>query len=155
MSAFLSSLRPAMRATSGVAQAVRPFSSSSMRSAAKMIITGRLASEPELIATASGTEFIKYSIATSYYSRGEKPTSYFKVSAFPEGQQKEFLLSLPKGTLLFVEGDAAMRSYEDASGVKRSSLSILQRTLEVLRRPYQPQESGAGEQGEQGEQGTN
>ncbi|RAH47620.1 single-stranded DNA-binding protein [Aspergillus brunneoviolaceus CBS 621.78] len=150
MSAFLSSLRPAMRATSGAAQAARSFSSSSSRSVAKMFITGRLATEPELQVTASGTEIVKYSVATQYYSKGEKPTSYFKVSVFPEGGQKDFILGLPKGTLVFVEGDAAMRTYEDGNGNKRSSLNILQRTLEVLRRPYIPTESAEGD-----EQGTN
>ncbi|PYH76357.1 putative ssDNA binding protein [Aspergillus uvarum CBS 121591] len=150
MSAFLSSLRPAMRATSGAAQAARSFSSSSSRSAAKMFITGRLATEPELQVTASGTEIVKYSVATQYYTKGEKPTSYFKVSVFPEGGQKDFILGLPKGTLVFVEGDCAMRTYEDSNGNKRSSLNILQRTLEVLRRPYVPTESAEGD-----EQGTN
>ena len=82
---------------SGAAQAARSFSSSSSRSVAKMFITGRLATEPELQVTASGTEIVKYSVATQYYSKGEKPTSYFKVSVFPEGGQKDFILGLPKG----------------------------------------------------------
>ncbi|PYH41734.1 single-stranded DNA-binding protein [Aspergillus saccharolyticus JOP 1030-1] len=168
MSAFLSSLRPALRATSGAAQAARSFSSSSSRSAAKMMITGRLTAEPELHVTASGQEIVKYSVASHTY-KADKPASFFNIGAFPEGNQKDFILSLPKGTLVFVEGDAYMRQHEDSNGNKRQTLNILQRerpaqnlvqsqysdsslhetltiytepgTLEVLRRPYIPAEN--------------
>lgn len=46
-------------------------------------------------------------------------------------------------TLVYLEGDATMKTYEDAEGRKQSSLNIVQTKLDVLKRP-QPAE---GEQG--------
>jgi len=37
-----------------------------------------------------------------------------------------------RSSLVHVEGDAKMRSYEDAEGKKQTSLSITQRTLQTL-----------------------
>ncbi|RHZ49254.1 single-stranded DNA-binding protein [Aspergillus thermomutatus] len=144
MSAFNSSLRPLLRASSGAALSVRSFSTSSPRSVARMIITGRLAAEPELHATSSGQDVIKYAVGTTYGNKDNRQTSWFRVSSFqPEGAQRDFILNLPKGTLVYVEGDATMRSYEDSEGKRQSSLSIVQRTLEVLKRPYNPNAAGS------------
>ncbi|OOF92735.1 hypothetical protein ASPCADRAFT_209991 [Aspergillus carbonarius ITEM 5010] len=136
MSAFVSSLRPALRASSGAALSARSFSSSSSRSVARLMITGRLAAQPELQATSSGQEVVKYTVASNHGSRDKRQTSWFKVSAFVEGNQREFITSLQQGTLLFVEGDASIRQWEDAEGKRQSTLSIVQRALEVLKRPY-------------------
>ncbi|KAK1144582.1 ssDNA-binding protein, mitochondrial [Aspergillus melleus] len=136
MSAFTSSLRPLVRASHGAALSARSFSSSSSRSAARMIITGRLGGEPELQATSTGQDVIKYAVGSSYGPRDNRQTSWFRVASFvPEGPQRDYLLGLPKGTLVFVEGDASMRQYEDAEGKKQSALNIVQRSIEVLRRP--------------------
>ncbi|GES65919.1 ssDNA binding protein [Aspergillus terreus] len=135
MSTFAASLRPFARAAPHTLSA-RPFSSSASCSVARMIITGRLAAEPELQATSTGQDVIKYAVGSSYGPRDNRQTSWFRVSSFqPEGPQRDHLLSLPKGTLVYVEGDASMRQWQDAEGKKQSSLSIVQRTLEVLKRP--------------------
>lgn len=62
-----------------------------------MILTGRLAAEPELQATASGQEVIKYAVGSSTGPKTDRRTSWFRVSAFQEGGQRDFLLGLPKG----------------------------------------------------------
>ncbi|KAL5356534.1 hypothetical protein BJX96DRAFT_142969 [Aspergillus floccosus] len=135
MSTFAASLRPFARAAPHTLSA-RSFSSSASRSVARMIITGRLAAEPELQATSTGQDVIKYAVGSSYGPRDNRQTSWFRVSSFqPEGPQRDHLLSLPKGTLVYIEGDASMRQWQDAEGKKQSSLSIVQRTLEVLKRP--------------------
>lgn len=96
MSAFRS-LRPALRIASGANMAARGFSSSASRNAARMILTGRLGSDPELQATSSGQDIIKYAIGTTT-GRGEnKHTSWFKVASFVEGNQRDFILGLQKG----------------------------------------------------------
>ncbi|KAL2010184.1 hypothetical protein VTN00DRAFT_5991 [Thermoascus crustaceus] len=129
-------LRPFLRAPSALSGA-RSFSSSPSHSVARMIITGRLAAEPELQATSTGQDVVKYVVGSSYGPKDNRQTSWFRIASFqPEGPQRDHLLSLPKGTLVYVEGDASLRSYEDAEGRKQSSLSIVQRTLEVLKRPY-------------------
>jgi hypothetical protein len=98
MSAFNSSLRPFLRASSGAALSTRSFSTSSPRSIARMIITGRLAAEPELHATSTGQDVIKYAVGTSYGKGDNRQTSWFRVSSFqPEGSQRDFILGLPKG----------------------------------------------------------
>ncbi|KAJ5664964.1 uncharacterized protein N7477_007412 [Penicillium maclennaniae] len=129
-----------LRPTLGLARAAnataRSFSNSASRSVARMIITGRLGAEPELTATSSGQEIVRYSIGTSYGPRDNRQTSWFRVGAFlPEGGQRDYILSLPKGTLVYLEGDASMRSYENADGQKQTNLNIVQRSLEVLNRP--------------------
>ncbi|KAL4890355.1 hypothetical protein BDV59DRAFT_184849 [Aspergillus ambiguus] len=135
MSTFAASLRPFAR-TAPRTLSARSFSSSSSRSVARMIITGRLAAEPELQATSTGQDVIKYAVGSSYGPRDNRQTSWFRVSSFQaEGPQRDHLLNLPKGTLVYVEGDASMRQWQDAEGKKQSSLSIVQRTLEVLKRP--------------------
>ncbi|PWY91443.1 nucleic acid-binding protein [Aspergillus sclerotioniger CBS 115572] len=136
MSAFMSSLRPALRASSGAALSARSFSSSSSRSVARLMITGRLAAQPELQATSSGQEVVKYTVASSHGPKDRRQTSWFKVSAFVEGNQREYITNLQQGTLVFVEGDASIRQWEDAEGKRQSALSIVQRAVEVLKRPY-------------------
>lgn len=43
-------------------------------------------------------------------------------------------MSLTKGSLVYIEGDAQMDKYEDKEGITRQSLSIVQRTLEIIKR---------------------
>jgi hypothetical protein len=155
MQALRSTLR---RRAPASAFAARSFSSSPSHSVARIIITGRLAAEPELQATSTGQDVIKYAVGTSYGPRDNRQTSWFRISSFPpEGPQKDYLLGLQKGcvrpsiqlsctahsdmvpcrTLVYVEGDASMRSYEDADGKRQSSLSVVQSmSLWLLRLHY-------------------
>ncbi|KAJ5134765.1 uncharacterized protein N7443_003614 [Penicillium atrosanguineum] len=131
-------LRPTLGLARAATATARSFSSSASRSIARMILTGRLGAEPELTATSSGQEVVRYSIGTSYGPRDNRQTSWFRVGAFlPEGAQRDYIMSLPKGTLVYLEGDASMRSYENADGQKQTNLNIVQRSLEVLTRPQQ------------------
>ncbi|KAJ5463099.1 SsDNA binding protein [Penicillium sp. IBT 31633x] len=135
MSAFLSSLRPGLR-MANAAQTARAFSSSPAHSIARLTLTGRLGGEPELHATSSGQEIVKYNIATSYGPKDNRQTSWFRITNFvAEGPQRDYILGLQKGTLVYLEGDARMNTWEDAEGQPRSSLNVVQRTLEVLKRP--------------------
>jgi single-stranded DNA-binding protein len=131
----MQAIRSSLRARAAVASA-RSFSTSPAHSIARIIVTGRLAAEPEIQATSTGQDVIKYVVGTSYGPKDNRQTSWFRVASFqPEGASRDHLLSLQKGTLVYVEGDASMRVYEDAEGKKQSSLNIVQRTLEVLKRP--------------------
>ncbi|OGM42593.1 ssDNA binding protein [Aspergillus bombycis] len=131
MSAFASSLRPLMRTATGGALSARSFSSSSSRSVARMIITGRLAAAPELQATSSGQDVIRYTVATSTGARDNRQTSWFKVASFDQGAQRDYVLSLQKGTLVYLEGSASLRDWEDAEGKKQTTLNIVQREIPV------------------------
>ncbi|CAJ2510060.1 Uu.00g059600.m01.CDS01 [Anthostomella pinea] len=138
MSSFLrTALRavPRTSASSLVGQRAA-FGASARRDIAKITLVGNLAATPELKATASGREIIEYAVASNDGPRDNRHTSWFKVATFAEeGGRRDFLTSLPKGSTVYVEGDAIMNTYTDTDGKTRSGLSIYQRNLEVLRRP--------------------
>ncbi|KAL7940003.1 hypothetical protein V8C42DRAFT_338897 [Trichoderma barbatum] len=136
MSSFL--FRRATAATAGAARAV---STTSPRSVARITIIGHLADTPE--PRTGGTEenpreCVKYTVASNSGSKDKRQTSRFRVTDFVEGPRKDFLLSLPKGT--YVEGDASIKAYTDASGQTRHGLSIAQRNIEVLKRRSLPEQ---------------
>ena len=92
----MQSLRSLPRAVS----AARTFSTTASRPLAKMQLIGRLAEAPELQATSTGRDIIRYAIGANHGPRdenGNRATSWFKVASFVEGVQRELLLSLPKG----------------------------------------------------------
>lgn len=126
----------ARRAVAATPRAARAFSTTPSRPLAKITIVGNLVQTPELQATSTGREVLKYAVASNT-GRGENTrTSYFRVSSFEaEGPRRDYFQTLPKGTLVYVEGDASNDKYEDAEGKTRTALSIIQRNLEVLRRP--------------------
>ncbi|CRK30482.1 Single-stranded DNA-binding protein RIM1 like [Verticillium longisporum] len=132
MSAFLR-LRPALAAPR---IAARTFSTTSSRGVARITIVGNLADTPELQATSTGREVLKYAVASNSGPKDNRQTSWFRVASFEQpGPRRDYLQSLPKGSLVFVEGDASMSTYQDAEGKTRSSLNIIQRNIEVLKRP--------------------
>ncbi|KAK2026509.1 single-strand binding protein family [Colletotrichum somersetense] len=115
----------------------RAFSTSPSHNVARITIVGNLADTPELQATSTGREIVRYSVASNSGPRDNRQTSWFRVTSFePEGPRRDFLQSLPKGSLVFVEGEASMSTYQDAEGKNRSSLNVVQRSIEVLKRPY-------------------
>ena len=59
---------------------------------------------------------------------------------------REHVLTMCCRTLVYLEGDATMRTYEDAEGKKQSALSVVQTKIEVLKRP-QPSTEDAAEGG--------
>ncbi|KAI1094419.1 nucleic acid-binding protein [Rostrohypoxylon terebratum] len=131
----------ARRFTAATPSLARSFSASARRDIAKITLVGNLAASPELRATSSGLEIIEYSVASNSGPKENRKTSWFRVAVVAEeGPRRDFLTSLPKGSTVYVEGDAVMNSYNDAEGKPRTSLSIYQKTLEVLRRPAPPSE---------------
>jgi len=75
----------------------RAFSSTAFASAARMSIVGRLAAAPEEVPTTNDRTIVRYSLGTSYGKPENRKTSWFRITAFSEGAQKDFLLNLPKG----------------------------------------------------------
>ncbi|KKA28690.1 hypothetical protein TD95_003430 [Thielaviopsis punctulata] len=115
----------------------RAFSTTAPNNLARMNLIGHLAGTPEATATSNpNTEVIRYSVAIS--NGKDKPPSWFNVTALVSPEQskkKDFLLGLAKGTMVHVDADASMASYKDNEGKNRTSLNIVQRSLEVLKRP--------------------
>lgn len=42
-------------------------------------------------------------------------------------------------TLVYLEGDASFRAYEDSDGKRQNALNIIQTKLDVLQRPPRPE----------------
>ncbi|KAK1970342.1 single-strand binding protein family [Colletotrichum eremochloae] len=115
----------------------RAFSTSPSHNLARITIVGNLADTPELQATSTGREVIRYAVASNSGPRDNRHTSWFRVTSFePEGPRRDFLQNLPKGTMVYIEGDANMNTYQDGEGKNRSVLNIVQRSIEILKRPH-------------------
>ncbi|PGH18278.1 hypothetical protein AJ79_00617 [Helicocarpus griseus UAMH5409] len=135
----LTTLTPLFRAPATSLPA-RNFSTTRANALARMSLIGNLGSQPELRATSSGRELVTYSLASNSGPRDNEQTSWWRITSFvPEGPSRDHLLNLPKGTMLYVEGDCTMRSYEDAEGKKNTALSITQRNYQVLKRGHDAQ----------------
>lgn len=93
----MQAVRSSLRARAAVASA-RSFSTSPSHSIARIIVTGRLAAEPEIQATSTGQDVVKYVVGTSYGPKDNRQTSWFRIASFqPEGPSRDHLLSLQKG----------------------------------------------------------
>ncbi|KAK8026593.1 ssDNA binding protein [Apiospora marii] len=116
----------------------RGFSASAARPRAKITLIGNLAATPEVRPTSTGREVIEYAVASNSGPKDKRVTSWFKVASFePEGPRRDFLTSLPQGAMVYVEGNCVMNSYQDQEGNTRTSMSVYQTDLEVIRRPAQ------------------
>ncbi|PNS15370.1 Single-stranded DNA-binding protein RIM1, mitochondrial [Sphaceloma murrayae] len=137
--------------TRAVGNAHRSFSSSSPHSLARMQLIGRLADKPEAVSTQTGRELIRYALGVSAGPKdesGNRQTSWFRVASFTEGPQKDLLLNLPKGTLLYLDADARMDTFQAADGTNQTRLNLVQRSFETLSRPRN-QDEGARDPAEE------
>ena len=128
------------RAAVAPVSAARAFSTTTPRPLAKITIIGNLADTPEVHSTSTGREVLRYAVASNSGPRDNRKTSWFRVTSFAEGPQRDYLMNLPKGASVYVEGDASLSNYTDSNGQNRSSFNIVQRNLEVLRRPQAPEQ---------------
>lgn len=86
-----------LRRCNNVSQFPRPFSTSpAANNFAQVTLIGRLAAEPELTATSTGRDLVKYAIATNYGPRDDRQTSWWKIVSFDE-RSRDTLLAVPKG----------------------------------------------------------
>jgi single-stranded DNA-binding protein len=94
-------LRQTISRITAQAGARRAFSSTPARPLAKITIIGNLTDSPELQATSTGRELIRYSVASNSGPRdesGNQKVSFFRVTAFPpEGPRRDFIQNLQKG----------------------------------------------------------
>lgn len=52
-----------------------------------------------------------------------------------ENDRAQWLTLCPNRTLVYLEGDATMRTFDDMDGKKQTALSLVQTRIEVLKRP--------------------
>src|ERR1700736_3649318 len=93
----------------------------------RVTLVGRLASDPELHYTPSGTAVAQLRLATN---EGEEP-QFHNLSAW--GKVAEFAGNyLKKGRLLYVEGRLHWSSWQASEGSPRRSCEVRVSTLQVL-----------------------
>ena len=107
-------------------KSTRAFSSTPRAALARMTIVGRLGVAPEEVAISNDRTLVRYIVGTSHGKGENEKTSSFRVANFPASEkQKDYLMSIPKGSLLYVDADARMDVYTDAEGNKKSNLSLV------------------------------
>ena len=130
MSAFL------RRAVAVPRVATRNFSSTPARGVARITIVGNLADTPELHATSTGREILKYAVASNSGPRDNRQTSWFRVTSFEApGPRRDFLQSLPKGCVLEQQSLPLSKEKADISPPDRSSTSRVMPALTSTRMP--------------------
>lgn len=127
-------------------QLVRYFSSSrpSAADVARMTLVGRIGHDLEKQTSANGHPYLAYSLASSNF-KGE--TSWFRVVVFDPKTVDFMTTYLKKGDRVYVEADAAMHSYENEAGERRSSLQLVQSLVNSLGGSKRPEEAEHAEQG--------
>jgi single-strand DNA-binding protein len=103
----------------------------------KVILIGRLAADPDVRATASGTHVTKLRVATNTYAGQEEDgsrrerTDYHHLVLF--GRQAEIAGSyLRKGRLVYAEGRNQTRTWETPEGQRRYMTEVVVDSLQML-----------------------
>ncbi len=116
----------------------------------RVILIGRLASDPELKYTPSGIAVTQFRLAVNRpmsaeaRSNGqEKQADFFSIVAWR--QSAEYAANyLGKGRLVLVEGRLQVREYVTQSGEKRRDTEVVVDNLKSLDRPKEGEEGGTG-----------
>jgi single-strand DNA-binding protein len=107
----------------------------------KVILIGRLATDPELKYTPSGVAVTSFRIAVDRRmapnEAGEKETDFIDIVAWR--QSAEFAANyLNKGRLVAVDGRLQIRNWVAQDGTKRRSAEVVAHDLRSLDRPRDP-----------------
>ena len=97
-----------------------------MASFNKVILMGRLTSDPELKQTQSGATVTNFTIAVDRkYNKGEeKQTDFINVNAWR--QAAEFICKyFGKGSAILIDGELQTRSWTDQQGQKRYATDVV------------------------------
>lgn len=117
----------------------------------KVIIVGRLGTDPEVRTVGSGGTVTRLSVATSENwvdKEGHKQerTEWHKIVVW--GRLAEICgKHLAKGRQVYIEGRLQTRSWEDQQGQKRYSTEIVANTVQFLGGPTERAESSSRSQG--------
>lgn len=101
----------------------------------KVILVGRLGTDPELRSTPSGAQVCALSIATSETwvkdGKREEKTEWHRVVLW--GRQAELAQKyLKKGRMVYIEGKLQTRSWQDQQGQKRYTTEIVANNLQFI-----------------------
>lgn len=97
----------------------------------KISVIGFLGSDPASQALPSGSEVVKFSVASNQKVKGEDVTTWFNVNIF--GKQGEIALKyLTKGSQIFVDGTLNARAYMNKAGEPAVGLDIQCNSFQML-----------------------
>lgn len=101
----------------------------------KVILVGRLGTEPEVRNTPNGQQVATLSLATSETwmkdGKKEEKTEWHRVILW--GKQAELAQKyLKKGRMVYIEGKLQTRSWEDKQGQKRYTTEIVGNTMQFI-----------------------
>lgn len=102
----------------------------------KVILVGRLGSNPELRATASGSMVANFSLATTTSRKGQdgnlqELVEWHRVVVF--GKTAENISKYTaKGSRVYIEGRLQTRSWDDKEGVKRYTTEVVVDQVQFL-----------------------
>ena len=100
----------------------------------RVILTGRLAQDPEVRYTQSGKAVASFSLAVDrYVGQGERTADFIPIVAW-ERLAETCGNNLTKGKSVLIEGRLQIRSYETNDGQKRRVAEVVANTLEFLDR---------------------
>jgi single-strand DNA-binding protein len=110
----------------------------------RVVLIGRLATEPELKYTPNGVAVTSFRLAVNRRfknAQGEREADFIDIVAWR--QTAEFAANyLGKGRLVAVEGSLQVRSYQAQDGSKRRVAEVVADNLEGLDRPKEAGEGG-------------
>ena len=90
----------------------------------KVILGGRIVSEPELKTTASGTPVVTVKIAVNRKSKDQQKADFFRVTAW-RAQAEVLAKFFKKGTSICVVGQVQNNDYTDKDGNKRYITEVI------------------------------
>ena len=92
----------------------------------KIVLSGRLTRDPELLYLNSGVAIIKFSLANNVYAGKEKGEYVNFIDAVMFGKRAEAVSPyLHKGDRVFVEGEARQERWEAQDGSKRARVNMI------------------------------
>ena len=91
----------------------------------KVMLIGRLGSDPEVKTTKKGDKFANLSLATNKKLKEGEKTTWHKIVVFDPRIAETMEKYAKKGTMLYVEGEIETRSYKDASDQNRYVTEII------------------------------
>ena len=110
----------------------------------RWIIVGRLGQAPEMRYTASGKAVTNLSVATDIGFGDNKRTEWVRVTAWDKSAEA-CAQYLGKGSLVYVEGRAETRKWDDKDGVTRYSTELQAERVQFLDSKGERQPVAAGE----------
>ncbi len=97
----------------------------------KVLLLGRLGSDPEIRVSQDGTKIARFSIATSESwkdkntNEKKEKTEWHRIVVFSNGLAEVVEKFVKKGSLVYVEGQIRTRKYTDQAGLEKYTTEIV------------------------------